>query len=146
MMKQSGIFAALGLLLAVFALDAIAVDGASSLRGYRPVEKISVRPAQARVILPDKVYPRSYKHAPPLIPHRVDQARISLKKNQCLGCHSDLEAGDIKATPIGKNHYVNRKGERTGYVSTRYYFCTQCHAPQMNKPPLVDNRFNPEWK
>ncbi len=145
-MKLLNSLSIIGCLLAMLTGVASAIDDPVSLRGYRPVDKVSVRPAPAKVVLPDDRYQRSYKHAPPLIPHKVDTTRISLKKNQCLGCHSDLEAGEIDAPKIGENHYINRKGEKLGHVSTRYYFCTQCHAPQMDKPPLVDNRFNPNWK
>ncbi len=113
-----------------------------SLRGKHAVNAPSQKPRSARVILPDEgILPRDIPHQPPLIPHKTDKTRISLMKNQCLGCHGKLEYKEVGATPIGENHYINRKGEKLGHISTRYYFCTQCHAPQENLQPLVKNEF-----
>lgn len=124
------------------ALSASAVD-LRSLRGDRPLDIGSKRPARASVILPEKgEFQKSYPTHPPMIPHKVDKTRISLKKNQCLRCHGDLEHKEIGAPMVSKTHFVNRKGERLGHVSTRYYFCTQCHAPQVDKTPIVQNDFD----
>jgi cytochrome c-type protein NapB len=123
-------------------LSASAVD-VRSLRGDRPLDTRSKRPARAGVILPEKgAFKKSYRTHPPMIPHRVDKTRISLKKNQCLRCHGDLEHKEIGAPMVSKTHFINRDGKRLGHVSTRYYFCTQCHAPQVDKTPLVQNTFD----
>lgn len=115
-----------------------------SLRGGHPLDSISVQPGNAKVMLPeDKKYKRSFKQQPPMIPHQIDKTRISLKQNQCLKCHSDLNYKDLKAPMVSKTHFINRKGERLGSVATRYYFCTQCHAPQVDKAPLIVNDFKP---
>ena len=131
------------LLLGLAGLSPAVAGDLVSLRGDRPLDTISRRPAKAKVILPEKEYERAYKQQPPLIPHKVEKTRISLKKNQCLKCHSELNHEDLKAPMVSKTHFINRKGERLGHVSTRYYFCTQCHAPQVDKPPLVENEFRP---
>ena len=124
------------------ALSAGAVD-LRSLRGDRPLDVGSKRPARATVILPESgEFEKSYKTHPPMIPHKIGTARISLKKNQCLKCHGDLEYKEIKAPMVSKTHFVNRDGKRLGHVSTRYYFCTQCHASQIDKTPLVQNVFS----
>ncbi|HHI77534.1 MAG TPA: nitrate reductase cytochrome c-type subunit; periplasmic nitrate reductase electron transfer subunit [Gammaproteobacteria bacterium] len=126
----------------VLAGSAAAVD-LRSLRGDRPLDARSSRPARAKVILPEKgEFPKSYKTHPPMIPHRVDKTRISLKKNQCLKCHGELEHKEIDAPMVSKTHFVDRQGRRLGHVSTRYYFCTQCHAPQVDKTPIVQNLFD----
>ncbi len=126
----------------LWSLSAGAVD-LRSLRGDRPLDAGSKRPARADVILPENgEFKKSYRTHPPMIPHKVDKTRISLKKNQCLKCHGDLEHEEINAPMVSKTHFVNRKGERLGHVSTRYYFCTQCHAPQVDKTPLVQNVFD----
>ena len=78
-----------------------------------------------------------------MVPHKVKADRISLKKNQCLECHGDLNYKDLDATKIHDSHFVNRAGERLGSVSTRFYFCTQCHAQQIDKTALVANDFKP---
>jgi cytochrome c-type protein NapB len=113
-----------------------------SLRGDRPLDISSPRPARAEVILPEKgKFEKSYATHPPMIPHKVEKTRISLKQNQCLKCHGELEHKEIGAPMVSKTHFINRKGERLGHVSTRYYFCTQCHAPQLDKTPIVQNVF-----
>ena len=38
-------------------------------------------------------------------------------------------------------HFVDREGQRLGQVSTRRYFCLQCHVPQEAAKPLVGNSF-----
>jgi len=113
-----------------------------SLRGVHGLGELSEAPKQAKIILPDEgIHPRDIPHQPPLIPHETEKVRISLMNNQCLGCHGKLEFKEIGATEIGKNHYINREGEELGHISTRYYFCTQCHAPQADLPPLIENKF-----
>ena len=113
-----------------------------SLRGAKRIDDMSSTPDLSGVILPIKgVHARSYKGQPPMIPHRVKTKRISLKKNQCLECHSELNYKEIGATQVHKSHFVNRAGKRLGQISTRFYFCTQCHAQQANRAPLVANRF-----
>ncbi len=113
-----------------------------SLRGVHGINELSEAPMSAKIMLPDEgIHPRDIPHQPPLIPHKTDKTRISLMKNQCLGCHGKLEFKEVGATEIGENHYINRAGEKLGHISTRYYFCTQCHAPQENLKPLVKNNF-----
>jgi len=115
-----------------------------SLRGARRLNDISSTPDLAGVILPIKgTHMRSFKGQPPMVPHKVKAKRISLKKNQCLSCHSDVNYKEIGATQVHKSHYVNRAGKRLGKVSTRFYFCNQCHAQQSNRAALVTNRFRP---
>ncbi len=127
-------------LVASFCLKA--EESIASLRGTHDLNALSENATEADVILPEKgAHPRDMPHQPPMVPHSVDKVRISLMKNQCLGCHGKLEFKEVGATEIGKNHYINRAGEELGHVSTRYYFCTQCHAPQVNKDPLIDNNF-----
>ena len=36
---------------------------------------------------------------------------------------------------------MDRDGTMLGEVSTRRYFCTQCHVTQDEVKPLVENRF-----
>ena len=140
-MNEKSILICAALAGLVTAFPAGALD-LRSLRGDRPLDVGSKRPARAEVILPDEgKFEKSYDTHPPMIPHKVEKTRISLKKNQCLRCHGDLEHKEIDAPMVSKTHFVNREGERLGHVSTRYYFCTQCHAPQTDKTPLVQNVF-----
>lgn len=117
-------------------------ESIGSLRGVHDLNELSEDPIKAKIILPDEgILPRDIPHQPPLIPHKTEKVRISIKKNQCLSCHGKLEFKEVGATEIGKNHYINRAGEELGHISTRYYFCTQCHVPQSDLKPIIKNDF-----
>ena len=47
------------------------------------------------------------------------------------------------ATKISPTHFETRDGMTLSDVSPRRYFCLQCHVPQVNASPLVDNTFDP---
>jgi len=84
---------------------------------------------------------RSYKEQPPMIPHAIEKYEISLRLNGCLKCHSEETYQTEKAPKLGDSHYLDRDGNRLEKVSSRRYFCTQCHAVQFEGAPLVDNSF-----
>lgn len=86
---------------------------------------------------------RDYLQQPPLIPHKIDQYRITIKFNQCLGCHSWQNYKSRNATKISQTHFESRDGMVLANVSARRYFCTQCHVPQTGATPLVENTFQP---
>jgi cytochrome c-type protein NapB len=60
-----------------------------------------------------------------------------------MTCHSRKAAKEAGATPVGKSHYLDRDGKEHPNISARRYFCLQCHAPQFDAEPLVDNTFKP---
>jgi cytochrome c-type protein NapB len=105
------------------------LDGASA-----PVERRQVEVVQGGIA-------RSYKEQPPMIPHAIDKYEISLRLNGCLKCHSEETYQAEKAPKLGDSHYLDRDGKRLDRLSMRRYFCTQCHAPQLEGAPLVDNAF-----
>ncbi len=84
---------------------------------------------------------RSYKLQPPMIPHSIEKDKITLKTNTCLKCHSEKNFKKEKAPKLGDSHYLDRDGKKLKTMSSRRYFCNQCHAPQLNADPLVDNVF-----
>ncbi|MCM8854518.1 MAG: nitrate reductase cytochrome c-type subunit [Candidatus Thiodiazotropha sp.] len=84
---------------------------------------------------------RSYKLQPPMVPHEVDKYEINLKNNGCMKCHSEATYEKEKAPKVGDSHYEDRDGKVLKTVSSRRYFCNQCHAPQMGADPLVQNNF-----
>ena len=45
--------------------------------------------------------------------------------------------------PVAKSHYLDRDGKELPSISTRRYFCLQCHVPQFDAEPLVQNTFKP---
>lgn len=117
------------------------IGGLSSLRGATPLE--DTRPADSF-----KRYPRDhltlesdYVYQPPLIPHSVRGYHTSLNVNKCLSCHSWKNAKEMGATKISVTHYENRDDQVLADMSPRRYFCLQCHVPQADAKPLVENDF-----
>ncbi len=82
-------------------------------------------------------------HQPPMIPHDTRNYEVDSKVNKCLACHSFKNAAAMKAPKISPTHFETRDGVTLGEVSPRRYFCLQCHVPQVDAKPLVDNTFKP---
>lgn len=83
-----------------------------------------------------------YVYQPPLIPHTIRNYEVSLNANKCLSCHSWKYANEMGATKISVTHYRSpRQGQVLSDVSPSRYFCLQCHVPQADATPLVDNTF-----
>ena len=89
------------------------------------------------------IYDRQYMHQPPLIPHDIRNYEGDSKVNKCLACHSFKNASAMKAPKISPTHFETRDGMTLGEVSPRRYFCLQCHVPQADAKPLVENTFKP---
>jgi len=118
---------------------------------------------------------RSYVNAPPLIPHSVEGLLpITAASNQCLGCHMPDVAKSVNATPIPESHFTDFRPKTTldkegrivkdGKVventsdikiakfrkmkklNPARYNCSQCHVPQANIKPLVENTFKPDFQ
>ena len=68
---------------------------------------------------------------------------INLKSNKCLTCHSWTTYKDAGATKISQTHFSDRTETVMADVAARRYFCTQCHVPQTDARPLVNNEFEP---
>jgi cytochrome c-type protein NapB len=97
--------------------------------------------------------PRAYPSAPPQIPHEVESLLpITRDNNACLNCHNKpyligQKIPQSQPTPIPKSHYKEiDPGKTTGEVSGARFVCSQCHAPQAEVEPLVDNTFAVEGK
>ena len=90
----------------------------------------------------DEVRPkRNYSTQPPIIPHRIDGYQVDKNFNKCLDCHAREKTAFTQAIPVSATHYVDRSGKVLEHISTRRYFCKQCHVVQENVPPLVGNSF-----
>lgn len=112
-----------------------------SLRGSTDLQDESSKPIKAKVMNVQGGIMRSYKQQPPMVPHEVDKYIINIKNNGCLKCHSEETYQKEKAPKVGDSHYVTRDGEVLKTISSRRYFCNQCHAPQVGAAPLVQNNF-----
>ena len=114
-----------------------------SLRGANPLDSGASKPEIKSWQADRSPIEREFVHQPPLIPHTVEGYVINIKFNKCLTCHSWANYKERNATKISLTHFSDRDGNDLSNVSARRYFCTQCHVPQVNAPPLVENTFNP---
>jgi cytochrome c-type protein NapB len=95
-----------------------------------------------------KVIARAFENAPPMISHDVEgMLPITTASNACLGCHDPAVAAAVNATPVPKSHLYDMRSNKTlASVSFSRYNCSQCHAPQSDNDPLVENTFQPEFR
>jgi cytochrome c-type protein NapB len=110
------------------------------IRGATPIPETN-RSDTYRTEKHDRYVPRSHEWQPPVIPHHVKGYQITTNVNTCMACHARGAAPQTGARPVGKTHYLDREGKELPNISTRRYFCLQCHVPQHDAPPLVDNTF-----
>ena len=120
-----------------------AQEGVSSLRGANELDANSNRVAPKKWQSDREPIQRDYVQQPPLVPHSVEGYKVNLKFNKCLTCHSWANYKDAGATKISQTHFEDRTGDVHANVAARRYFCTQCHVPQVDAQPLVENTFQP---
>jgi len=118
-------------------------ESITSLRGAHDIDQESTAPVAKKYAKDDEPIARDYVQQPPLIPHKVDNYQINLKSNKCMSCHSWSNYRESGATKISQTHFESRDKNVLANVSARRYFCTQCHVPQVDAQPLVENKFEP---
>lgn len=98
---------------------------------------------------------RAFTNAPPMIPHDVTgMLPITIKNNQCLSCHDKANAKGMKAsmpnlTAIPASHYKDLRAEDQKdlpKLAGARFNCSQCHAPQSDTKPLVENTFKADFQ
>lgn len=114
-----------------------------SLRGSNPMSEPAKAPQAMKWQNDREPITRDYVQQPPLIPHKVKGYKINIKFNKCLTCHSWTNYKEAGATKISQTHFSDRENNVLANIAPRRYFCTQCHVPQVNAKPLVENTFNP---
>ncbi|RJF94120.1 nitrate reductase cytochrome c-type subunit [Sphingomonas cavernae] len=112
-----------------------------AMRRGVPIDKEASPPPMARVENFDRPRPVNYEMQPPTIPHAIDNYQLTVNTNRCMLCHTRSNAVKFQAPPVSENHYVTREGKVLEQISSRRYFCVQCHVVQTDAPPLVDNNF-----
>ena len=112
-----------------------------SERGDLALDAIDKKPEPKKWQTDRDPIPRDYPQQPPLIPHKTEGYVINLRSNKCLTCHSWANYKASGATKVSQTHFIDRDGNVLSNVSSRRYFCTQCHVPQMDVKPLVDNTY-----
>jgi cytochrome c-type protein NapB len=110
-------------------------------RGPTPITDPTRPPPLGNWINDDLRQTRNFALQPPIIPHRVDGYQVDKDFNKCLDCHARTKAAMTQAVPVSITHYMDREGRVLGQISTRRYFCLQCHVPQEAVNPLVRNNF-----
>ncbi|WP_028996289.1 nitrate reductase cytochrome c-type subunit [Azohydromonas australica] len=130
----------LGLGAAAVAGVALAVDMTDRMRGA-PIMDTTPPPPLVNSDNSDIRRVRNYAMQPPVIPHKIDNYQLDKSANRCMFCHARAQTGSSGAPPISVTHYQDRQGNFLADISPRRYFCTQCHVPQADLKPLVNNRF-----
>ncbi|MCK5903201.1 MAG: nitrate reductase cytochrome c-type subunit [Cocleimonas sp.] len=118
-------------------------SGVNSLRGNNGLKEMAL-PTKSKQLPADRApIERNYFQQPPLVPHRVREYQITINNNKCLACHSWKTYQKSGATKISQTHFEDREGNAQSTVAARRYFCNQCHVPQVDAKPLVENEFKP---
>lgn len=129
------------LALTLCSAGAVAAPLVDSTRGPVPILEDTKPPRLGNWVNDDQRLPRNYRFQPPVIPHRVDAYQVDRNFNKCLDCHARARTSFSQAVPVSETHYIARDGKVLDRVSTRRYFCQQCHVAQEAAPPLVGNGF-----
>ena len=139
----AGLAACLLTLAAALAPAAAQDAGApiATLRGATPIADQAEPPLMARTEDGAERRVRSYPEQPPTIPHEIEGYQLHRKANKCLSCHARRRTGESGAPMVSVTHYMDREGQFLADVSPRRFFCTQCHVPQQDVPPAVENGF-----
>ena len=118
-----------------------AMADVTSLRGAQALDADATEINKMKQAKQKGGFERSFKQQPPMIPHSIEKDQISLKVNTCMKCHSAANYEKEKAPKIGDSHFIARDGKTLETASKRRWFCSQCHAPQVDAQPLVENTF-----
>jgi cytochrome c-type protein NapB len=112
--------------------DVASVDNAQEQKTY-----VGGRPGTGAKVA------RTFSTQPPVIPHDIEKfGDVNLEENSCMDCHSAANFEKKKAPKIGDSHFIDpRTGKKLADSSMARYNCTQCHVPQVDAPPLVENVF-----
>lgn len=111
-----------------------------SLRGIHGLDALSAKSNMGKFVK-EADWDRSFEDQPPLIPHKTTKGDITLRKNKCLDCHSNENWREEEAVKMTASHFMTRADERLKKASSRRYFCTQCHVPQVDRDALVKNSY-----
>lgn len=141
MKKMIGLMAVLVYLSAATPTLSADTGGVASLRGVEALDTVSAAEEMKRIPKDRETIERDYLHQPPLIPHQIRGYQVDLHSNKCLSCHSWKNYKQAGATKISMTHFETRDGQQLSDVSPRRYFCNQCHVPQADAKPLVENQF-----
>lgn len=143
-MKSHVVIKALSHWMAVLALTVSSVAWGAGDVDFNQSPEVSVTPKETiRMPKEQPLLPLNYVNQPPMIPHSVDGYQISMNTNRCLQCHGVESYRAAGAPRVSPTHFMDAKGHVQSEVSPQRYFCLQCHVPQTNAAPIIDNTFVP---
>jgi cytochrome c-type protein NapB len=129
------------LLLLLLPLLAQGQEFQDRMRGAVPLDQTTQPPQIANPDNSDVRRSRNYAMQPPVVPHKIEGYQIDKNANRCMMCHARTRTQESQAPMISVTHFMDRDGNFLAELSPRRYFCLQCHVPQANLTPLVNNRF-----
>lgn len=143
-MNRCNLLVVLLVLVTAAAFSPVRVQGEPAvvgLRGEASPPATTSPPNLPQQRIQEGSFSRAWEEQPPLIPHRMEKYEIDLKVNQCLSCHDRSKVKESGATEIAESHYKDRDGNELQQLSRARWFCTQCHVPQSDIQPQVENVF-----
>ena len=140
-MKKMLLIAMTAIGIMLITTPVMSTESISSLRGDQDLSADAKAPSKKKQASQKGGFERSYMQQPPMISHSIEKESISLTGNTCMKCHSKASYEREKAPMAGESHFMDRDGKILPKVSSRRYFCNQCHAPQVDASPLVKNEF-----
>lgn len=135
------LFGVVALGLASLAPTVHAAEDIATLRQAVPLIEQGTAPRMTVTENKDIKRVRNYPEQPPTIPHTIDGYQVDRNSNKCLSCHARTATGVSQAPMVSITHFMGRDGQFGASVSPRRYFCNQCHVPQHETNPLVENIF-----
>jgi cytochrome c-type protein NapB len=128
--------------LLFFPMTAFAADGThDAMRGPTAIVETTTPPPLVNPDNSDIRRSRNYAMQPPVIPHKIEGYQVDKNANRCMMCHARTRTQESQAPMISVTHFMDRQGNFLAELSPRRYFCLQCHVPQANLDPLIDNKF-----
>ena len=131
------------------AIAAAVVTGCAATMGDPvDIDKMSLEqtspfevPTPAAFELNAGLYRDTQYSMPAMIPHAINNFKVSMDNNPCMMCHGNtdkIDAAKVKgmATSMPSTHWKKVDGKLVMQPSR--HECTLCHAPQANVQPLVE--------
>jgi len=120
---------------------ASAADMYDRMRGNVPLDQTTAPPQIVNPDNSDVRRSRNYAMQPPVVPHKIEGYQLDKNANRCMMCHARTRTQESQAPMVSVTHFMDRDGNFLAELSPRRYFCLQCHVPQANLNPLVNNEF-----
>ncbi|HJV76544.1 MAG TPA: nitrate reductase cytochrome c-type subunit [Noviherbaspirillum sp.] len=131
----------LAALLLPMSIGASAIDFQDRMRGPTPLDQTTQPPPIVNPDNSDVRRSRNYAMQPPIVPHKIEGYQLDKNANRCMMCHARTRTQESQAPMISVTHFMDRDGNFLAELSPRRYFCLQCHVPQANLNPLINNQF-----